>query len=248
MSKTLQTVYSKTEAQEIAGKAFGITGRTVRTYEKQYDTQGDWEQWRWAEGSSERWLLSDEDLQLEARAWLRSSAGKHGVKITVEDFHKYCNEMLLPQALSSEQVEAHRARKRQKKKATDGFGDDGAEASDEPPVMDEIVSIRTCRAWLHRLGFRNGSTSKVKYIDGHEAEEVKTYRQEVYLPLMLLMLRYDGTGASETLGDEYSRDTIRALTESSKTEATMKRSGLANMFDWQGEQRAGNANFPVCSF
>jgi len=47
----------------------------------------------------------------------------------------------------------------------------------------EIISMQTNYVWMHKLGWSRTSEKKSVYIDGHEREDVKKYRQEVFLPL-----------------------------------------------------------------
>ncbi len=46
------------------------------------------------------------------------------------------------------------------------------------------LSERTAQRWLVKLGWRNRRLTKGVYMDGHEREDVKTYRQDVFLPKM----------------------------------------------------------------
>ncbi|KAI0037719.1 hypothetical protein FA95DRAFT_1506618 [Auriscalpium vulgare] len=46
------------------------------------------------------------------------------------------------------------------------------------------ITIRTAQRWLHELGYRWKVTPKGQYVDGHEREDVRAYRDSVYLPRM----------------------------------------------------------------
>ena len=46
------------------------------------------------------------------------------------------------------------------------------------------VVEETVRCWLHRIGFGLARKSKQVYIDGHDRDDVVTYRNEVFLPEM----------------------------------------------------------------
>lgn len=48
------------------------------------------------------------------------------------------------------------------------------------------LSDRTMRRWLVKLGWRRKELRKGVYMDGHERQDVKDYRQNVFLPLMAL--------------------------------------------------------------
>ncbi|CAG8510641.1 3870_t:CDS:2, partial [Scutellospora calospora] len=40
------------------------------------------------------------------------------------------------------------------------------------------ISVRTCRRWMHKLGFRYQRYQKGTYVDGHECPDVVEYRQK----------------------------------------------------------------------
>ena len=51
-------------------------------------------------------------------------------------------------------------------------------------VLKQDLCIRTARRWLVRLGFRRTVLRKGVYKDGHDREDVKKYRDSVFLPEM----------------------------------------------------------------
>ena len=48
--------------------------------------------------------------------------------------------------------------------------------------MKKGITERTARNWLSKLGFRWTLEPSGQYVDGHEREDVVTYRQQVFLP------------------------------------------------------------------
>jgi hypothetical protein len=52
------------------------------------------------------------------------------------------------------------------------------------------ISRTTTYDWLRRLGFYKSESKKGVYVDGHEREDVVSYRQEVFLPKMKDILQY----------------------------------------------------------
>lgn len=64
------------------------------------------------------------------------------------------------------------------------------------------ISVQTARRWLIRLGWRHTQIRKGVYMDGHECDDVKKYRKEVFLPQMKeyerLMTHFDGPDLDET--------------------------------------------------
>ena len=46
------------------------------------------------------------------------------------------------------------------------------------------LSERTARQWLVKLGWRNTKLKKGIYMDGHERQDMKEYRNDTFLPLM----------------------------------------------------------------
>ena len=44
------------------------------------------------------------------------------------------------------------------------------------------IRARTARRWLNKMGFSYGTVRKGVYVDGHEREDVKDYRNNVFLP------------------------------------------------------------------
>lgn len=55
------------------------------------------------------------------------------------------------------------------------------EESDEIP-SETIVTARTCRRWLRRMGFEWRTFGKNVYFDGHERDDVVSYRQNTFIP------------------------------------------------------------------
>ena len=51
-------------------------------------------------------------------------------------------------------------------------------------TLKKPLCTRTARRWLVKLGWRRTLLKKGVYMDGHEREDVKKYRQEVFLPAM----------------------------------------------------------------
>jgi hypothetical protein len=51
-------------------------------------------------------------------------------------------------------------------------------------LKDNGLSERTARRWLVKLGWRNTRLKKGVYMDGHEREDVREYRNNKFLPLM----------------------------------------------------------------
>jgi hypothetical protein len=62
--------------------------------------------------------------------------------------------------------------------------------------LAQPLSERTARRWLVKLGWQRTVLRKGVYMDGHEREDVKKYRQEVFLPAMATfesrMAHYEG--------------------------------------------------------
>jgi len=48
--------------------------------------------------------------------------------------------------------------------------------------IERDISHKTACRYLQALGYRYQSTPKGQYVDGHEREDVVTYRKEVFLP------------------------------------------------------------------
>ena len=44
------------------------------------------------------------------------------------------------------------------------------------------VSLATAKRWMHYLGYQWSKTPTGQYVDGHEREDVVTYRQQVFIP------------------------------------------------------------------
>ena len=58
---------------------------------------------------------------------------------------------------------------------------------DKPEVLrrlkrKKMITKRTSRNWLKRMGFCWTKDQKGQYVDGHEQPDVITYRQNVFLP------------------------------------------------------------------
>jgi len=51
--------------------------------------------------------------------------------------------------------------------------------------LQGVLSERTARQWLVKLGWRHTRLKKGVYMDGHEQPDVQKYRTEVFLPLMM---------------------------------------------------------------
>ena len=56
------------------------------------------------------------------------------------------------------------------------------------PSLDVVrgngMSLRTARRWLVKLGWRHTVFKRGVYMDGHERDDVKEYRQSTYIPKM----------------------------------------------------------------
>ncbi|EIM91170.1 uncharacterized protein STEHIDRAFT_29607, partial [Stereum hirsutum FP-91666 SS1] len=48
------------------------------------------------------------------------------------------------------------------------------------------ISVITARAWLARMGYRWKRDHRGQYVDGHEREDVVTYRNKIFLPAMAI--------------------------------------------------------------
>ena len=63
-----------------------------------------------------------------------------------------------------------------------------AQTSQLPPpsseVMEKVLTSRTAARWLRRLGYKYKEVKKGIYKDGHEREDVVTYRQQEFLPIL----------------------------------------------------------------
>jgi len=51
-------------------------------------------------------------------------------------------------------------------------------------VLEVGLSERTARRWLYKLGWRRTRLKKGVYMDGHERDDVRKYREEKFLPKM----------------------------------------------------------------
>ncbi|KAG1794605.1 uncharacterized protein HD556DRAFT_1442792 [Suillus plorans] len=49
--------------------------------------------------------------------------------------------------------------------------------------LSKTISLVTAQRWMLKLGYRWKEEEKGQYVDGHEREDVVTYRQKVFLPL-----------------------------------------------------------------
>lgn len=121
-------------------------------------------------GRNLRSLFNDEDLMLEVRSWLSANKGKvttTGLRLVVGDFlgsKKAANEVsgIIDEAMVAGDTENQQTK---------------------PPMR-----VRTARRWLHRLGLSYKVVNQVIFKDGHEREDVKKYRQEVFVPQFLTFL------------------------------------------------------------
>ena len=48
--------------------------------------------------------------------------------------------------------------------------------------MKRCITVRTAHNWLNRMGYRWTLEPSGQYVDGHEREDVVTYRQKIFLP------------------------------------------------------------------
>ncbi|KAI5988731.1 hypothetical protein EDD15DRAFT_2116555, partial [Pisolithus albus] len=48
--------------------------------------------------------------------------------------------------------------------------------------IHQPISVRTAHRWMKRMGWKWKQEAKGQYVDGHEREDVVTYRQNVFLP------------------------------------------------------------------
>lgn len=66
--------------------------------------------------------------------------------------------------------------------------------------LKKAISERTARRWMHRMRYRWRAEPKGQYKDGHEREDVVTYRQEEFLPRMeeLEAMMSDWSSGSDT--------------------------------------------------
>jgi predicted ABC-type transport system involved in lysophospholipase L1 biosynthesis ATPase subunit len=173
---------------------------------------------RWGRQNADRWMLAFEELQMRARTWLRSQAGRKGTGISVEAFHRYCNVVLLPECLTQEEIAEHLSSKTNK---------------------EEIISRSTAAKWMKQLGFSNKLNRKSTYLDGHENEPVVDYRQDVFLPLFLFVneyaLQYDGKDNEKPSiqSDKFKKD-LDELCARATTMNAMVKSGLDKVLRWQG--------------
>lgn len=51
------------------------------------------------------------------------------------------------------------------------------------------VCLTTCENWMKDLGFSCNPFTKNSFVDGHEREDVVKYRDEVFVPQMLELIR-----------------------------------------------------------
>ena len=47
---------------------------------------------------------------------------------------------------------------------------------------ETTIHLATAQRWMHKMSFRWTTTPKGQYVDGHEREDIVTYRQDVFLP------------------------------------------------------------------
>ena len=48
--------------------------------------------------------------------------------------------------------------------------------------LKRVISLRTAQLWMHAMDYRWTKSPSGQYVDGHEREDVVTYRQTVFLP------------------------------------------------------------------
>ena len=99
-------------------------------------------------GKYERFcLFNDEGIRLEASMWVRQNAHKKGAANMTAA--SFC-EWVNNELLPSSTL---------------------------PPFFPRTITVRTATRWLHKLGFQPMSHKKGAYVDGHEREDVVTYRK-----------------------------------------------------------------------
>jgi len=57
-------------------------------------------------------------------------------------------------------------------------------------IIKDGLSERTARRWLITLGWRHMRVKKGVYMDGHERPDIIKYRNDMFLPLMVLFKRH----------------------------------------------------------
>lgn len=126
--------------------------------------------------TSIRSWLADEGLLLFVRSWVDQNAGKitaHNLASAVTDYM---------QSNTAGEVMEELLRDAQEEEE----GGEETEASiSEPPSEDKqrlAIRVRTGRNWLNSLGLSYSRIGKGLYKDGHEREDVTSYRQKVFLP------------------------------------------------------------------
>ena len=82
----------------------------------------------------------------------------------------------------------------------------------ETPEMKErlnlkkLISERTARRWMNRMGYRWKKEPKGQYKDGHEREDVVAYRQQVFLPFIATLIphmrKWTQDGTLKTIDEE----------------------------------------------
>ena len=135
------------EAPQEAGSIVGFNEKTVRRHHNEFfNNKGYLPESR--QGKYERHCIyHDEDLNQEAREWIREHAFKKGEpNMTAAAFCEYANNNLLL-------------------------------LSHLPLFFPQTVSLKMATRWLHHLGFKPRSLKKGVYIDGHEREYVIKHRE-----------------------------------------------------------------------
>jgi hypothetical protein len=54
--------------------------------------------------------------------------------------------------------------------------------------LNKTVSLATTQWWIFKLDYCWREEQKGQYVDGHERDDVVTYRQNVFLPLWKVLL------------------------------------------------------------
>lgn len=71
------------------------------------------------------------------------------------------------------------------------MADTAAAPSDKPTQLrgNLAIRVRTARTWLRKLGLKYGRFGKGVFKDGHEREDVKEYRQNIFAPTFCAYLK-----------------------------------------------------------
>ena len=139
---------SVSDAAREAASISGYNERTVRRYTKEFFDNRG----RFPDSRQgkyeRRCLFNDEDLRLEAAMWVRENAYKKGEGNATAQSFCECVNNCL--------LPSHNL----------------------PPELPRHISVRTATRWLIRLGFRPTSHKKGAFVDGHERDDVVTYRRD----------------------------------------------------------------------